>query len=385
MTANSPDTDRMPRSRRWLRRIWGLLPTAVVILLVAMIAVLAGRIQTEGEVIKARKAGEIRTAQPPTNVIAMALTPRTLKDRISLPGVVQPWISLELVAEVGGVIVEKRLQEGARVKKGEVIALIDPRDYRNALASAKAAYELAVATHKRLTALFNDKVATQSQIDDIAAQVRTSKAAMDNAALNLERCSIRAPMDGVVNRLHVEPGQYLGPGDPVAQLLQMDRVKIEVGIPESDVDAVRHLKTFQVTVDALGGRVFNGESHYLYRTAANLARLYTLEIAVDNGGGELLPDMFARVEVVKHRVAGGLGVPLYALIDRSGGKGLYVVNGDHARLVPVTTGIQDGWLVEVRQGVDAGDRVVVVGQRIIEDGTAVNVVRTVERMEDITQ
>ena len=385
MMNNPLDEGAGKKPRQWLRRVWGLLPSVVLMLLVAVIFVLVARIQSEGEVIKAKKAGEMRSERPPTNVVAMDLTPRPLKERIRLPGVVKPWISLNLVAEVGGVIVEKRLTEGAPVKQGDVIARIDPRDYQNALASATAAWELAVATQKRLTALFAEKVATRSQIDDIAAQVRTSKAAMDTAALNLERCSIRAPMDGVVNRVHVDPGHYLAAGDPVAQVLVVDRLKIEVGIPESDVDAVRHLKTFQVTIDALGGRVFTGSYHYLYRTADNLARLYTLEIAVDNAAGEILPDMFARVEVVKKEVSEGLAVPLYALIDRNDAKGVYVVDRASARLVPVVTGIQDGWLVEISSGLSAGAQVVVVGQRSIEDGAAVNVVRTVRGMEEIIQ
>ena len=374
-----------PSPRRLLRRVWGLLPSVVVLLLVAVIVVLAGRIQTEGEVIKAKKAGEMRSERTPTNVVAMEMAPRALKDRIRLPGTVKPWISLHLVTEVAGVIVEKPVAEGTPVKKGDVVARIDSRDYRNALVSATAAYELAAATQRRLTKLFSEKVATRSQIDDIAAQVRTSKAAMDTAALNLERCSIRSPMNGVVDRVHVDPGQYLAAGDPVAQILEVDRVKIAVGIPESDVDAVRHLKTFTVTIDALGGRAFTGDYHYLYRTADNLARLYTLEIAVDNAAGEILPDMFARVEVVKKVVLDALAVPLYTLIDRNDSKGVYVIDDDHVRLMPVATGIQDGWLVEVRDGLTAGARVVVVGQRSIEDGERVAVVRTVRNMEEITQ
>jgi membrane fusion protein (multidrug efflux system) len=334
MTDPSQSTADKKSPRRWLRRVWGWLPTLAVLSLVAVIFVLAGRIQTQGEVIKARRAAEMGTGQIPTNVITMELVPRPLKARISLPGVVRPWISLNLVAEVGGIVVEKRVTEGALVKKGDVIARIDSRDYRNALASAKAAYDLSVATQKRLTALFDDKIATQSQVDDIAAQVRTNKAAMDTAALNLERCSIRAPMNGVVNRLHVDPGHYLAAGDPVAEILQMDRVKVVVGIPESDVDAIRQRERFHVTIDALGGRSFEGTRHHLTRTSDNFARLYNLEIAVDNTDNKILPDMFARVEVVKKEVPDGLAVPLFALITQNKLQAVYVVEDDTAQLRP---------------------------------------------------
>jgi membrane fusion protein (multidrug efflux system) len=370
-------------SRPLLKRIWGFLPTLVVILLVGVIFLLSGRIQSEGEIIKKRTANSLRTERRPTNVITMEMVPAPLRERLSLPGTVKPWKSLNVVAEVSGKIVEKKVSEGQRVQKGDILARIDERDYKNALASSRASYQVAQASRKRLEKLYKEKVGTQSQLDDIIARVRTSQAAMDNAALALERCAIRAPFDGVVNRFHIEAGQYLAIGDPVAEVLQIDRVKIEVGIPESDVDKVRRLEHFTVKIDALGGRRFQGTRHYLYKNSDNFARLYNLEIAVDNPSGEILPDMFTRVEIVKTEVTNGLGVPLYTLINRRGIDALYVVTDGVARLTPVETGIQDGWQVEISKGLKPGDQVVVVGQRQIDDGEAVNVTRTIRDMGDL--
>jgi RND family efflux transporter MFP subunit len=311
------------------------------------------------------------------------MVPAPLRERLSLPGTVKPWKGLNVVAEVSGKIVEKKVSEGQRVQKGDILARIDERDYKNALASSRASYQVAEASRKRLETLYKEKVATRSQLDDIIAAVRTSRAAMDNAALALERCAIRAPFDGVVNRFHIEAGQYLAIADPVVEVLQIDRVKIEVGIPESDVDKVRRLEHFSVKIDALGGRRFPGTRHYLYKNSDNFARLYNLEIAVDNPDGEILPDMFTRVEIVKTEVTDGLGVPLYTLINRKGIDALYVVTDGVANLTPVETGIQDGWQVEISKGLKPGDQVVVVGQRQIDDGQAVHVTRTIRDIGDL--
>ena len=221
-------------NRPLLKRIWGFLPTLVVILLVGVIFLLSGRIQSEGEVIKERTANSLRTERRPTNVITLEMVPASLRERLSIPGTVKPWKGLDVVAEVSGKIVEKKVSEGQRVQKGDILARIDERDYENTLASSRASYQVARASQKRLEKLYKEKVGTQSQLDDIIARVRTSQAARDNAALALERCAIRAPFDGVVNRFHIEAGQYLAIGDPVAEVLQINRVKIEVGIPESD-------------------------------------------------------------------------------------------------------------------------------------------------------
>jgi RND family efflux transporter MFP subunit len=371
--------------RSLARRLWGLLPTLFVVLLVGLIVLLADMIQTEGEAVQKQKAEALRDVQPKINVVAMAMVPGELRERISLPGTVRPWVSLKLLVEVKGKVVEKRVSEGQTVKKGHVLARIDDRDYKNALASARASFDAAVAAHRRIEALYRDQLATRTQFDDTDARVKTTRAAMDTAALNLERCTIRSPMSGVVDHIFIENGQFMNPADPVANILQIDRVKVVVGIPESDVDAVRRLRRFDLTIDALGGRGFRGERHYLYKTTGNLARLYNLEIAVNNPGGEILPDMFARVEVVKRRVDQGLAVPLYALLDRDGTNAVFVVVDGAARLRPVTTGIQDGWRVQVAGGLSAGEKVVVVGQRLINDGETVNVTRTVVKMEELEQ
>jgi RND family efflux transporter MFP subunit len=203
---------------------------------------------------------------------------------------------------------------------------------------------------------------------------------METAKLDLERCIIRSPMAGMVDRTHIEEGSFLGVGDPVARILQMDTLKIEVGIPESDVPTVRHLKQFDMTVDALGGKAFTGEYHYLQKTTDSLARLYNLEIRLENPDHEILPDMFVRVAIVKNRDEQGLGVPMYSLITRGGRTGVFVANQDTARFVPVETGFQDGWKIQVVSGLSPGDQVVVVGHRIIEDGESVQVERRVRSM-----
>ena len=169
-------------SRPLLKRIWGFLPTLVVILLVGVIFLLSGRIQSEGEVIKERTANSLRTERTPTNVITMEMVPAPLRERLSLPGTVKPWKGLNVVAEVSGKIVKKKVSEGQQVQKGDILARIDERDYKNALASSRASYKVAQASRKRLERLYKENVGTQSQLDDIVAKVRTSQAAMDNAA-----------------------------------------------------------------------------------------------------------------------------------------------------------------------------------------------------------
>jgi membrane fusion protein (multidrug efflux system) len=362
-----------------------MLPFLSLIVLTGIIFVMHSWIISDGEILRERKLSELAGEKAPTNVVALELVPGPIREQISLPGVVHPWVALTVVAEVRGKIVAKIATEGSRVRKGDVLASIDRRDYLNAYTSAKAAWRAARATHGRMAALYQDQLATRSQLDDALAALETTQATMDTAALNLERCTITSPMDGIVDKVHIEDGQFMNDADPVADILQIDRVKVEVSIPESDVDAVRRVHRFTVRIDALGDNTFAGRQHYLAKSSQTLARSYRLEVAVDNPDGDILPGMFTRVEIIKNQVDKALAVPLFSLVSTKGEKAVYLADNGIARLTPVRTGIQQGWQVQVADGLKAGAKVIVVGHKDVKDGTAIHVLRTVQDPKELEQ
>ncbi|MEH0021381.1 MAG: efflux RND transporter periplasmic adaptor subunit [Desulfobacter sp.] len=375
-----------PVSGRILRLVWKGLPFFVVMVVIALVIVpLSSKISAQKADLEKQQAMQIKETRALANVVTMAAQPGLVMEKISLPGVAKPWIALDVVTEVKGKIVTKGVEEGARVEKGDILAVIDKRDYQHNFQSALASYETAVTNEKRYKALSKNQFVTQTQLDDASARVKTTRAAMDLAKLNLERCTIRSPMAGIVDRVFIEYGNFLDAGDPVVSILEMDRLKIEVGIPESDVAAVRKLSLFDMSFDALGGKAVTGNYHYLYKTTDSLARLYNLEIRLDNPDLQILPDMFARVTIVKNREEQGLAVPIYALVTKNKETGIFIEAQGQVAFRPVTTGFQDGWKILVSQGLNPGENVVVVGHRIIEDGEKVNVTRTVTRMEELDQ
>ncbi|MBT7260036.1 MAG: efflux RND transporter periplasmic adaptor subunit, partial [Desulfobacula sp.] len=311
--------------RKILRLIWKVIPFVMVLLVIGLIILPLGKKISEKKLAIAQKqSNETTIAKSLTNVITMELIPAMVMEKLSLPGVAKSWVSLDVVSEIRGKIVSKKITEGRHVNKGDVLAVIDKSDYQNSFDSALASYDSAMATQKRLKALVKNQFVTRSQLDDAVARVKTSKAALDNAKLSLSRCTILSPMRGIVDRVHIENGTFLNSGDPVAKIIQIDKLKIEVGIPESDVDAVRKLKTFNMTIDALDGKTYTGEYHYLYKTTDSMARLYNLEIKVENTDGQILPDMFARVKIIKNQDPKGISVPMYSLVNQNKDIGVYV-------------------------------------------------------------
>ncbi len=372
--------------RTLLRFIWKSIPIVTVVLVIALVIFpLSKKISAQKADLSEKQSHQMMVPKAPPNVITMKILPGMVMEKISLPGVAKPWISLRAASEVKGKIVTKMIDEGSRVQKDDILAVIDKRDFQNNYDSALASYETALTTEKRFKALSKKQFVTQSQLDDAVARVKTTKAAMDTAKLNLNRCTIRSPMEGMVDRVYIEIGDFLSIGDPIATILQIDQLKIEVGIPESDVAAVRKLKSFDMTIDALGGQKYTGKYHYLFKTADSMARLYNLEIKVDNPDHKILPGMFARVSIVKNNDPQGLAVPIYALVALNKKTGVFVEKENKVRFRPVTTGFLDGWKTQIPSGLFPGDNVVVVGHKIIEDGETVNVTKTIRKMEELAQ
>ena len=368
---------------RALKRIWKMLPALALILLIIIIIGMSAGIKSKSERITAEKMATLQKERPPVNVVVLEILPSSIYDRIDLPAQVEPWVELNIMAEVSGRTVRVEAKEGSYINKGDLIAQLDSRDYENALASVTAEYELAKLDLERNRNLFNEQLITKAQLDQAVAKVDTLDASMKNAELKLERAAIRAPISGLVNHLDVKEGLYMNVNDPVGILLDNSRVKVTVGIPEADVNDIKKLTHFDVTIEALGNRTLKGRKHFLSQSPETFAHLYQLEIEVDNSNGAILPGMFARVNIIKREVKNSFSVPLYSVISRNDEQYLYVEKDGIAQVRMVQTGILEGWQIEIEKGLSKGDRVIVVGHRNVDEGQKVNVVRSVSDPEDL--
>lgn len=371
------DKYRVPGKGGVVFFVWRHLPRLVLAGLLVLFLVLAGLIGGEKERLEQEKAAAKPPERRPVNAVVLALQPGVIQDAINLPGVIEPWTRLQLLAKVSGSIREVLVQEGTRVDVGQVLARIEDDDYRIALDAARAAYARARADFERKKTMLAQKTVPVAELELSEAQMLTAKAAMEEAELRLSRCAITAPIAGVVRRLDAKLGQFLSVGDPVAEILEMDRVKAVVGIPESDVAAIRAIGEVEVTVQALDDRKLTGRTHFLAPSPESVARLYRLELELANPAGDLLPGMFLRAQVVKQVATDALAVPIYSVITRNNEQYVFVVHDGLVRKQPVRLGIMEQWLVEVTEGLKAGDRVVVEGHREVEEGQGVNVLQEI--------
>ncbi len=329
------------------------------------------------------RAEQLETELPPARVVVLRIRPVRIVDAIDLPGIVRPWEELTVRAQVAGQVTAVHVKEGDHVDIGQGLVQIDERGFQNTLDRIQANYELAGKELARQENLAKKNVTAQASLDMIYSRFKEVAAQRAEAELALSHTRITAPLAGMVNELSGKEGSYLSVGDPLATLLDIHRVKIEVGIPESDVTQISHLKHCPVSIDALDGLEFTGKRIFLAAQPQNHAQLYELKLEVPNPKRVLLPGMFAKVHVVKEVFEKAISVPLYSVMTRDQDKYVFIVDNGTALLQLVETGVLSGRQIQITKGLNFNDQVVIMGQRILEHQRNVKVDRIVASAEEL--
>lgn len=363
--------------------IWNNLPRLVLLAMIALIFILLGAIRDKSALIAANKAAEVSAEKPPVNAVTLTLSPTTITDRINLPGYIEPWTRLQLMAKLNGTVTEVLAIEGDRVKKGHILALIEDDDFRIAVDRAEAAYTLAKAEYQRDKSIYDKGVIPTAALDANRTNLQKAKADYENAKLQLSRTKVTAPMDGIIRRMDAKVGLQLSVGDPIAEILDTDHMKGVIGIPESDVTAVRRLDTVGLTIQALDDKIITGKKYFLSPSPESTARLYNLELEIDNSDGQVLDGMFVRADVVKKQVNQTLAIPFYSVISRNDEQYVFVDQQGVAKKRKVELGIMEKWMVQVTAGLKAGERVLVEGHRDVEDNQKINVIKALTSPEEM--
>ena len=359
-----------------LRYIWTMFPWFIVIILVLSLLILIGGILKKVKRLEAERKAATRQ-EVSVQVVTLTVKPVQLEERLNLPATVESFENLWVKSEASGQVIKILVQEGQMVQKGQVLVELDSRDYTTNLARIEANYKLVTIEYNRITELFKRNIASASEVDRLEAQLKDLEAQLKASKLALERTKITAPITGRLNEIEAKIGDWLSVDKPVAQILQIGEVKVTVGIPESDVSAVTDLKEADIIIEALDKLRLKGKKLFLSHQPSDLARLYNMELVVDNPDGRILPGMFARVEIVKKRFEDAFAVPLYAVISQNDENFVYLEKNNKAEKRPVELGILEGWMIQVKAGLNVGDNVIIVGHRQVDEGQTVKVIKNV--------
>jgi RND family efflux transporter MFP subunit len=332
----------------------------------------------------------------PRPVKVMTVTGSDSMEYRSFPGIVKADREIDLAFRVGGPLIEYDLKIGATVKKGEIIARIDPRDFEvrvrklsAELKAAEARLTDAEKDYERQKNLLDENAASQSQYDKTQMLVDTTRAGIESlkadlaAARNaLADTRLAAPFDGVVNRKLTENHETVSPGMPVVSLLDVSSLEVATAVPEDIIIRGTDFKQISVVLDAHTGVTIDATLKEIGRQISNTNQSYPLTVVLNVPAGlSVEPGMAATVKMrIPSETAGneGLSLPTAAVFADADGQSCVwrLTDEMKTKKVFVETGNLKGDAVLITSGLSIGDQVVSAGARFLVEGQTVRVLES---------
>jgi membrane fusion protein (multidrug efflux system) len=309
-----------------------------------------------------------------TNVVLSTTVRQDLQETFALPGILEAWEDLTLSAEMAGPVRWIGPKEGDPLKKGEAILRIDPEQREAELARDQVDFELQQLRMVRRRLLVERNLVSQQEFEDSRKSFEQSQSQLRLSMVALEKSTLRSPVDGFLDRLLIDRGEYVAEGTATAVVMQIDRLRVLVDVPEKDILDLAVGEKAQLSLSSLqggGGPTLTGEIIHLSYQADPATRTYLAKIAVDNKPQVLRPGMIVQVGFTRSELVQVIAVPLYALIDRDGGKVVYIEQHGKAIMRKVIVGPIIGSLAVIESGLYVDERLIVKGQQLVNDGEAV--------------
>ncbi len=344
-------------------------------------------------------------AGPPT-IEVVKVVEQPLDVMLSLPGELAPYQTVALYSRVTGFVKTIAVDRGSRVRAGEQLAVLEAPELvaqkaeaqsklqsaESQLAAIRSKTEADVSTYEHLKAASatpgvvagNDVVVAQKAVEADQAQLGAAQQNIEAARQALESLSdmegylrITAPFSGIVTERNVHPGALVGPtggsgaATPIVRIVESNRLRLVVPVPEAYTAGVTNGATLTFAVAAYPGQTFSGTVARISQSVDVSTRTMAVELDVNNADGRLTPGTFCQVRWPVHRVAPSLLVPGGSVASTTGRTFVIRVRGGRTEWVDVKTGLTSGPLVEVYGDLKAGDAIAARGTDEVQAGVEV--------------
>lgn len=346
---------------------------------------------------------ETAAGEEAVSVRIIKVSLRNFEDMLPVLGTVKGYLEIPLKFEVNGVIKTLEVREGDRVKKGEVIAALKDEDAqlrlqysKKKLESAKAQYLSASKKKELYEGLYKAGAVIKQKLEEatleaeaVKSQEGMAQAEIEIAEAELNKTRLLSPKDGVIGTKDVEVGEFVTSQNKIVALYDLEKVYIEIGVVEKDIEKVRIGQKVEVQLDSYPDKLFLGKVENLLPVIEGKSRTLTAKVLLDNPEGLLLPGMFSRAKIYIVELINALIVPKTSILSIGPGINIApIINpGDKAlediekgvaigtvELRKVTVGYAGSDYSQIIEGLKAGDMVIIETRGELKDGLKVKVV-----------
>ncbi len=317
---------------------------------------------------------QVKTTQ---NNVAVTVAETEMKEtngNLELVGTTQPNKEVNIASESSGKIVQVNFKMGDFVSQGKVLAKIDDTYKRLAYENAKLNYNKCKEDLNRYEVLRKGEAVSETQLRDIRLAYENASIQLENAKKQWDDTRIVAPFSGYITSKNTELGAYVNAGTVIAGIADISELKVVLDVSESNAYELSQGQQVNITADVHPETDYKGKISNI-SPKAGASHTYPVEILIaNNGKDKLKAGTYVNVTVNMGKSSKAMMIPRDAIVSSVKAPSVYIVKGETAQLVKITTGRSFNSDLEVVAGLSEGDKVVTNGQINLTDGAKVSVI-----------
>ena len=321
-----------------------------------------------------KKFSTVGKNQKKTNVRIKQVNLESLSIQSTYVGYLLPNKRVLMRSEIDGVIEKIDFEEGDEITKGKRLVDISTKEHRLKLKIAITDSNLADINIKRDEKLAAQNLIPNAQLDQTKTRAESASLNKELAEISLNKSLISSPLKGTIKTRHIKVGEFVRKGDKLVEILDIDRILVKVNIPEQEILSIQVGQNVEVALYIMEKKTFLGRVKNIGLEADSSNRTFPVEISVDNKERQLRAGMLARATFTKSVDQDQIVIPRHTVLERDQGRVVYVFEDGKAFRRDITIGLSQLDQVQVVQGLNKGELIVVEGHTKLTDGEEVNVV-----------
>ncbi|MDP3149182.1 MAG: efflux RND transporter periplasmic adaptor subunit [Ignavibacteria bacterium] len=295
-----------------------------------------------------------------TAVNAIIIKTKSIQDKIFSNGTLISNEEVELRSEISGKITKILFKEGQQIKKGMVLIKINDAELQATIKKNQSKESLARDKEYRVKQLFNKSLTSQQEYDNSLSELNSAEADVEFTKAQLDKTEIRAPFDGVIGLRSVSEGSYISPASKIATLQNINPVKVDFSVPQKYFGIVKEGKTILVKL-ASTGKIYTGKIYAVEPKIDESSRTVQARAIIPNDRSELTPGAYVEIDLVLQEINAAIMVPSEAIVPDVQGEKVFVYKNGRAVPQLVTQNIRTENEVQIINGLQVGDTVIVSG------------------------
>ena len=321
-----------------------------------------------------KKFSSVGKNQKKTNIRIKQVNLESLSIQSTYVGYLLPNKRVLMRSEIDGVIEKIDFEEGDEITKGKRLVDISTKEHRLKLKIAITDSNLADINIKRDEKLAAQNLIPNAQLDQTKTRAESASLNKELAEISLNKSLISSPLKGTIKTRHIKVGEFVRKGDKLVEILDIDKILVKVNIPEQEILSIQVGQNVEVALYIMEKKTFLGRVKNIGLEADSSNRTFPVEILVDNKERQLRAGMLARATFTKNVDQDQIVIPRHTILERDQGRVVYVFEDGKAFRRDITIGLSQLDQVQVVQGLNKGELIVVEGHTKLTDGEEVNVV-----------